>query len=165
MEMLPKIAGESNFSPTSKIWVYPISRRLTDAESEFVENQLQIFCKNWTAHNQELRAMGEVFENRLVILAVDESLAGASGCSIDKSVHFLEQLGERISADFFDRMTFGWLENETVKFGNLASFSAFVRSENFQPDTPMLNTLAKNRAEILEKFWVPFSESWQQRLV
>lgn len=164
-QILPKIARAAHFSTDSKVWIYPISRRLTDSEAEFVENQLTTFCKNWTAHDQKLQATGEIFENRLVILTVDESLAGASGCSIDKSVHFLERLGEQLRVDFFDRLTFGWLENERVNFGNLSEFSTRARAADFEPNTLMLNTLSKNRAEILERFWMPFSESWHRRLV
>lgn len=164
---LPQIAENQNFHPTSKVWIYPSSRRLTDDETVFVKTQLLQFCKNWTAHNQALAASAEVFENRLVILAVDESQAGASGCSIDKSVHFLERLGESVGADFFDRMTFGWLDSASgeVKFGGTTALSEAVRSGEISANTLMLNTLAQNRAEVLEKFWLPFEQSWHRRLV
>lgn len=167
MKILPEIVENQHFAPESKIWIYPASRRLTDEESVFVKNQLLQFCKNWTAHNQSLRATAEIFENRLLILTVDESQAGASGCSIDKSVHFLEQLGESVGADFFDRMTFGWLDEPSgaVKFGNSAQLSEAIRSGEITANSLMINTLAATRAEVSEKFWLPFSESWHRRLV
>jgi len=48
---------------------------------------------SWTAHNNQLKAKGEIRYNRFLILIVDESQAGASGCSIDKSVPFYETAG------------------------------------------------------------------------
>lgn len=160
----PALAHDVRFAPETRVWIYPCSRKLTDAEAEIAENQLLAFCKTWTAHNQALRAAAEIFENRLVILAVDESQAGASGCSIDKSVHFLEQLGQRLGVDFFDRMTFGWVSGDAVIFGNQTALAEAVRTGKISSETLMLNTLAKNRRELAEQWLVPFAQSWHRRL-
>ena len=160
----PALAHDARFAPETRVWIYPCSRQLTGEEAQFAENQLLAFCKTWTAHNQSLRATAEVFENRLVVLAVDESQAGASGCSIDKSVHFLEQLGQRLGVDFFDRMTFGWADGDGVVFGNQTALAEAVRTGKISPETLMLNTLAKNRLELAEHWLMPFGQSWHQRL-
>jgi hypothetical protein len=35
-----------------------------------------------------------------VVLSVDENVASATGCSIDKSVHFFQQLGTELNIDY-----------------------------------------------------------------
>lgn len=164
--LTPVIAKDSTFSPDSRVWVYTADRKLTDAESLFAQKNLDTFCQQWTAHNQALLAKAEVFENQFVILMVDESQAGASGCSIDKSVHFLEQLGEAIGADFFERMRFAWVDEQgNMQFANRPEFVAFAREGRIGTDTLVADTLVQTKAQLAEKWLIPLRESWHKRLV
>ena len=45
-----------------------------------------------------------LYKNRFLILAVDESQASASGCSIDSSVKFVKAMESELGTDFFNRM-------------------------------------------------------------
>lgn len=164
--LTPVIAKDSTFSPDSRVWVYTADRRLTDAESHMAQKNLDAFCQQWTAHNQALLAKAEVFENQFVILMVDESQAGASGCSIDKSVHFLEQLGDAIGADFFERMRFAWIDEQgNMQFANRPEFVAFAREGRIGTETLVADTLVQTKAQLAEKWLVPLRESWHKRLV
>ncbi|HOY07256.1 MAG TPA: hypothetical protein PLO67_17735 [Saprospiraceae bacterium] len=164
--MLPSLATHPSFSPDSRVWVYTSSRRLNDAEVQQVQAALDSFTSEWTAHNQALKATAEVFENQCIILMVDETQAGASGCSIDKSVHFLEELGVQVGADFFERMRFGWTDEQgQPQFAGRTELSEARQSGQITDQTPMLNTLVQSRREMLEKWWLPFSQSWHRRVV
>ena len=163
---LPQIAHLSSFSPDSRVWVYVSDRRLTDEEAATAQEALLVFTRDWTAHNQALKAIAEIYDNQCLILMVDEMQAGASGCSIDKSVHFLEQLGAHIGADLFERMRFAWADNSgQLHFANRIELSAARNNGEVTDETPMLNTLVQTRRELLEKWWVPFGESWHRRVV
>lgn len=163
---IPNLASTSTFSPDSRVWVYTSNRPLTAEESAFAQKNLDAFCQQWTAHNQALLAKAEVFENQLVILMVDETRAGASGCSIDKSVHFLEQLGAEMGADFFERMRFAWLnEQGEMQFANRPEFAALVREERIGHETLVADTLVQTKGQLAEKWLVPYSKSWHKRLV
>lgn len=164
--MAPFIATDTDFSPNSRVWVYTASRPLTAEESAFAQKNLDAFCKQWTAHNHALKAKAEVVENQLLILMVDETQAGASGCSIDKSVHFLEQLGDAIGADFFERMRFGWVNPQgEMQFANRPEFTALVQEGKIAAETLVADTLVQTKAQLLEKWLVPFEKSWHKRLV
>jgi hypothetical protein len=163
--LTPHLANSPEFSPDSRVWVYSCNRSLTDAESAEVQNQLDSFCKQWTAHNQALMATAEVFNHQFVILMVDETQAGASGCSIDKSVHFLEGLGAALKVDFFERMRFAWVgENDEMHFANQAELSAAVKDQRITGDTLMANTMVLNKRDLAEKWLVPFQQSWHRRI-
>ena len=162
----PRLASLSNFSEDSRVWVYISNRRLTTNESVEVQQQLDAFCKQWTAHNQALLAAAEVFEQQFIILMVDETQAGASGCSIDKSVHFLENLGETLNVDFFERMRFAWIDNnEQMTFSNPAELSTAVKNQEITDATLMANTLVQTKRELSEKWLLPFRQSWHRRIV
>ena len=164
--MTPIIANDTTFSPDSRVWVYTSNRPLTAEESLFVQKNLDVFCQQWTAHNQALLAKAEVLENQFVILMVDETQAGASGCSIDKSVHFLERLGAELGADFFERMRFAWVDEQgTMQFANRPEFVALAREGKIGSETLVADTLVQTKAQLAEKWLVPISKSWHKRLI
>ncbi len=162
--LTPNLATADGFSPESRVWVYTASRLLSDDEVQTAQTALNIFVQQWTAHNQALKAAAEIFENQFVILLVDESQAGASGCSIDKSVHFLEALGQKLNVDLFERMRFAWVQNEALQFAGRADFSAQVQQAKITDNTLMVNTLVQNKKELQENWLLPFSKSWHRRL-
>ncbi len=163
--MTPVIANDSTFSLDSRVWVYTSNRPLSASESKFAQSNLDAFCQQWTAHNQALLARAEVFENQFIILMVDETQAGASGCSIDKSVHFLEQLGAEINADFFERMRFAWIDEQgKMQFASRPEFVAFAREGKIGSETLVADTLVQTKRQLTEKWLVPFGESWHKRL-
>lgn len=165
MTLTPSLAHDTAFAPESRVWIYTTHRPLTDAEVLKVQEALDAFARQWTAHNQALQAKAEVFQNQFVILMVDETRAGASGCSIDKSVHFLEGLGKELGIDFFERMRFAWVENDEMYFADRAEFAAHVGSGRISEKTLVVNTLAQTKRDLEEKFLLPFGQSWHRRLV
>ena len=89
---------------TSKTWIYQSNRAFTPEEAIEIQNHIHVFCRNWVSHSNELKAAGQLINNRFIVLMVDESKAGASGCSIDKSVHFIKSIGSKYQTEMFDRM-------------------------------------------------------------
>lgn len=163
--LTPHLAHDAAFSPESRVWIYTTNRPLTETEVLAAQQALDIFARQWTAHNQALQAKAEVFQNQFVILMVDETRAGASGCSIDKSVHFLEGLGQEIGVDFFERMRFAWVEDGEMKFADRAEFSSKVAAGKISEETLVVNTLAQTKQDLDDKWLVPFGKSWHRRLV
>jgi hypothetical protein len=157
----------NDFSPASRVWVYVSNRALSESEAAQVQMALEVFCRQWTAHNQALQAAGRVVERQAIVLLVDETRAGASGCSIDKSVHFLEDLGGRLGVDFFDRMRFGFQDAATGvgRWVGREELSALVQNGEIGQDTLMYNTLVTNKEALDTRWLVPFGESWHRRLV
>ncbi len=163
--LTPSLAHDPAFAPESRVWVYTANRSMSHDEAAAAQHTLDAFARQWTAHNQALQAKAEVFQNQFIILLVDETKAGASGCSIDKSVHFLEGLGQELGIDFFERMRFAWTENDEMYFADRDEFSGHVGSGRISGETLVVNTLAQSKKDLNEKWLVPFGESWHRRLV
>ncbi|MBU6342023.1 MAG: hypothetical protein KGS48_11070 [Bacteroidetes bacterium] len=162
---LPESAHVSGFHPGSRIWAYVCARPLTQEESSFAQAELDQFARKWTAHDQALKARTEIYLNQIVLLMVDETQAGASGCSIDKSVHFLESLSARLNVDFFERMRFFWLdENGAIQSASRPEFAQRVQEGAVGANTLVLNQLVQNLHELQHKWWLPFQESWHKKL-
>jgi hypothetical protein len=159
------LANLTDFAPESRVWVYVLNRRLTEQEAQFVQQQAGQFVRGWTAHDAALQAAAEVFDRQAILLMVDETRAGASGCSIDKSVHFLEQLGQAVGADFFERMRFAWVdESGNLQWSNRAEFADQLAQQKIKDDTLIVNTLAGTKRDLQEKWLQPMRASWHRRI-
>lgn len=161
----PALATAPGFAPESRVWVYTANRPLTDTEAQYIREALHDFSHRWTAHNQALKAAAEVFQNQFILLMVDETQAGASGCSIDKSIHILEALGHQLGVDLFERMRFAWVENDALQYADRTGLAARVADSSIQPETLMVNTLVQTKSDLQEKWLVPFAQSWHRRIV
>ncbi|MDF2431374.1 MAG: hypothetical protein JWP44_1005 [Mucilaginibacter sp.] len=152
------------FSENSRVWVYQSDKRLSDNEIQQIQNLLNEFTTGWTAHNNQLKAKAEVRYNRFLILIVDESQAGASGCSIDKSVHFMQQLEQQFGIKLFDRFNLAYREGNEVISAPRHDFEAMLKQGSINTDTIVFNNMVQNLNELQTKWEVPFKDSWHIQL-
>ncbi|MEM6318208.1 MAG: hypothetical protein AAF960_11095 [Bacteroidota bacterium] len=150
---------------TTRVWIYQAQAPLPTEKIAEIRRHLTQFVTSWVSHNNQLRAFGDIYHNQFIVLMVDESQAGASGCSIDKSVRFLQQIEQHYNVNLFDRMTFTYKEGETVKSANRMEFKALYEAGSINDQTLVFDNLVKNKGEF-DKQWVkPLGESWHKRMV
>jgi hypothetical protein len=152
------------FSQHSRVWVYQSDKKLSDHEVQQIQQELDNFTTSWTAHNNQLKAKGEVRYNRFLILIVDESQAGASGCSIDKSVHFMKQLEQHFGINLFDRFNLAYREGKEVLSLPRHAFEDMLKQGKINTETIVYNNMVQNVAELETKWEVPFKNSWHIQL-
>lgn len=152
------------FSSHSRVWVYQSDRKLTDAETLQAQVLLDNFTTGWTAHNNQLLAKAEIRYNRFLILFVDESQAGASGCSIDKSVNFMKQLEQHFGINLFDRFNLAYRDGEEILSVPRHQFEELLKAGKINTETIVFNNLAQNITELQTKWEVPFKDSWHIQL-
>ena len=89
----------NNLPDTSRIWVYQCNRKFTPEELEYIQAKTRYFLTQWTAHGTELEAGFEIKYDRFIVLGLNQENASASGCSIDASVHFIQELQQKMDVD------------------------------------------------------------------
>ena len=146
-----------DFPSTAKVWIYQSNREFIEKERNFILSSSSDFLKNWNAHGSKLNACAEIFYNRFLVFFVDETMASASGCSIDKSVHFVKELEQRLNLNFFDRLQIAYLEDEEVKTIHFSEINAL--SDN----TIIFNNAVTSKLEWETSWKQPIRESWVVR--
>ncbi len=154
-----------HFPSETRVWIYQANKPIDTEKLPALRSVVNQFAQNWVSHNRQLRAHGDVLHNRFILLAVDESQADASGCSIDKSVHFLKQLEAQLELDLFDRMTFAWKEGDSVKTAPSTDFAALYQSGEINDETLVFDNLVKTKGELEENWLKPLNKSWHRRFV
>jgi hypothetical protein len=151
---------------SSKVWIYQSDKEFTYDELDYAREDIFHFLSEWTAHSAELDSYGNIFHKRFLAFFVDESKAHASGCSIDTSVRFVEALGKKMNKDFFDRMTYAYMDEEedihTLHHNNLSG--AYADGKVFD-STFFFNNLVKTKGDFLTNWIRPLDESWHKRFV
>jgi hypothetical protein len=148
----------------SRVWVYQSNRVLSTKETETISNNLINFTKSWTAHNQKLKADFEIKYNRFLVLMVDETEAGASGCSIDKSVHLMKELEQQFNIDLFDRFNIAYKVEDEVKSASREAFEELIKTGVINSNTIVFNNLVPDYGLYLEKWEVPLKDSWHAKV-
>jgi len=154
-----------NLPDTTRVWIYQSSRPFTSTELPEIQAYLQQFARQWVSHNRDLRSFADVFHNQFIVLMVDESQAGASGCSIDASVHFLQQLQAQFGIDLFDRMFFAYKEDGEVKTAHRSEFKQLYQAGKISDETLVFDNLVTTKEAFEEKWTKPLKESWHKRMV
>lgn len=152
------------FSEQSRVWIYQSDRELYDEEVKQLHEILNKFASEWTAHNHQLKAKAEIRYNRFLILIVDENQAGASGCSIDKSVNFIKRLEQEFGISLLDRFNLAYREGEKVLSAPRDEFEDLLRSGKINSNTIVYNNLVQNLEQLETKWEVPFKDSWHNQL-
>lgn len=150
---------------TSRVWIYQSNRSFTDEELQQINHGLDVFLKQWTAHGAELKTGYEVRYKRFIIIGLDQSQTAATGCSIDESVKFIQELESRFDVDLLDKMNVSYKQGEFIAYKNLKDFRKMAKDRAVSANTVVFNNLVNNKAEYLSDWEVPASESWHNRFL
>jgi hypothetical protein len=150
---------------TARVWIYQAQKPFSSSTVEALKPQIEEFVRVWTSHNNALKAWGDIYHNQFIVLMVDESQAGASGCSIDKSVAFVKHIEQATGIDLFDRLTFTYLEGEAVKSAHKDVFEELYQKGQIGDQTLVFNNLVKTKAEFENNWTVALGESWHKNFV
>jgi len=152
-----------NLPEESKIWIYQSNRKFSEEEFAEIEKDLQVFVENWAAHGTSLEASFQLKYNRFIILAVNQEVQTATGCSIDSSVAFIQSLEKKYDVDLLDKMNVTFKLGEHVAHKPLIDFKKMAKDKAVTGNTIVFNNLVNNIAEYNESWEVPASDSWHSR--
>ncbi|RZK10215.1 MAG: ABC transporter ATPase [Flavobacterium sp.] len=152
-----------NLPEESKIWIYQSNRKFSEEEFAEIEKDLQVFIENWAAHGTSLEASFQLKYNRFIILAVNQEVQTATGCSIDSSVAFIQSLEKKYEVDLLDKMNVTFKLGEHVAHKPLIDFKKMAKDKAVTGNTIVFNNLVNNIAEYNESWEVPAADSWHSR--
>lgn len=149
----------------SRVWIYQANRSFTDSELSEIRSRLDAFLEQWTAHGSDLQAGYSIKYKRFIVIALNQNLNIATGCSIDASVHFIQQLEQDYNVDLMDKMNVSYKQGEYVAYKSLIDFKKMAKDRAISKNTIVFNNLVTNIAEFKENWEVPASESWHSRFL
>jgi len=162
MISIPKATIElfNDLDPQSKVWLYASDRLLSEIETEQINERILTFTKQWTAHDVALKGTGKVIFNRFIVLAVDESHTNASGCSIDKSVHFIKGIEKEYGLNLFDRLKIYYQQDNGMNAFHFNDLKDVLAKNQISEDTLIFDTTITKLDQLQIGFVKEASKSW-----
>lgn len=141
----------------ARLWIYQADRKLSEAEEQVITEEMSVFCALWVAHGSPLNTSFRIERSQFLILAVDEGVTGASGCSIDGSVRLLKSLHERMGIDFLSHSRVPFLIDGEVKLIPVRELKDEFTAGILGPDTSTFHMQAATK-EVWERNWILSAE-------
>jgi len=151
---------------SSRTWVFGADRNLDESATDLLLRETDRFIAQWHAHGAPLTAARDLKHGRFLTVAVDQSTAGASGCSIDGLFRSLKALEPRLGASL---VTSGLLFYRGAK-GDIAAvdreqFAALSARGEIGPDTRVFDPTVTTLGEWRARFELSAGESWHAKLL
>ncbi|HEX6224753.1 MAG TPA: hypothetical protein VFZ52_10095 [Chryseolinea sp.] len=148
---------------TSRVWIYQANRPFNLAEADIISRGLSAFTESWLVHGSPMQASFCLKYDQFIILAADEDLNAASGCSIDDSVRTLRNLGAELKIDFFDRTLVAFKKGEQIFTIPAPDLKTKLSDGTWDSDTLMFNNVVNTKEDLTQKWLIRAGASWLKR--
>lgn len=161
------IPGLENFRlpDHARIWIFQAERFLTDAETAQLQETGDRFAGQWKAHGKELAAQFGVVANLFAVMAIDEHMEGASGCSIDTFMRFIQDAEKALNIRFTDRMVFAFMHEGRLKTGTRTDAKTLAAAGILTPETAVFDNLVSDLGKLRSEWLKPASNLWLGKLL
>ena len=146
----------------SRVWVYQANRPLMANEIEQISSFFIHEMNAWAAHGAPLNASFEIRFNQVIIIAVNEDVNEASGCSIDASTRWFKSLGETLQIDFFDRQI-AKIQGEQISLIPMTSIKEFILSAHLLEEDFIIPPQTSDLGQYRNQWLQTVRESWLKK--
>lgn len=149
----------------ARVWVYKCAQAFSPEQRKGIMDRGRAFTASWAAHGAALDACVDVLHDRFVIVAVDEQQAMASGCSIDKSVRFVQDMEQELDIKLTDRMVVLYEKEGIVRACRVPEVEGLLKSGELTADTIVFDDLVNTKADLDARFRNPLRSTWMARFL
>lgn len=146
--------------PHARVWIYQASRPLSEEELMPLLPRLAAFAEEWTSHGQQLAASAQFLHRQFLVLGLDETVAGASGCSIDASVRFVRELELELGLDLLEKSQMAFLADGQLWLLPRRELRAAIAAGQITADTPYFNNTLSTKGELATNWPAPAGQTW-----
>jgi hypothetical protein len=151
---------------SARTWVFGADKTLEGPASDELLAEVDRFLSQWKAHGSPLTVGRDWKYGRFLTVAVDQSTAGASGCSIDGLFRSLKALEPKLGASLVTSgLVFYRDESGAVQSADRERFSAAGAEGKVQSTTKVFDPTIATLGEWRARFELTVSQSWHAGLL
>ena len=150
----------------ARVWVFGSSNVLSGEPERELLAAVDGHLGTWHAHGAPLTCARDWRDGRFLVIGVDQSTAGASGCSIDSLFHILQGIERSLGTSLVagGRVFYRNPDGEVVAVDR-PTFGARARAGLIDEETPVFDTSVTTAGDYRARFERPVKESWHAALV
>lgn len=143
----------------NRAWAYIISKELSAEQIQQIKTEGHEFVNAWTAHENKLSGSFDIFENRIIVVQVNEDVNAASGCSIDKLTRFVKDTEKKYSMELMNRLLVALKINNSLQIFHSSKIKELLQNNTIDENTIVYNTSINNTRD-LANWEQPLKETW-----
>jgi hypothetical protein len=143
----------------SRIWIYAAEYKLTNEQEDHILKSISDHLQNWESHKVPLTAGVTILENHFIVIALDESKNGASGCSIDTLQNKVQEIEKELSVSLLNRL------NVFCRIDNEIQCVPSFKLESIAKSNTLFYDLTIQKKSDLNYYLKPISEGWCTNLL
>jgi hypothetical protein len=147
----------------SHVWVYQSNRPMEEKEIKYIKIHAEEFISSWESHGIPVPGSFKILYDRFLVIAADENGFNVSGCSMDKSIHFVKGLEQELSISFFDRLLMPFKHKDAIAFYKINSLKELIAKGEIHQDDIFINTMVSNIHELNTSFEIKAIDSFLSR--
>ena len=150
----------------ARLWVFAASDPVTGDRVNRLLDAVDEWLENWKAHGEPLTCARDWRDDRFLTIGVDQSTAGASGCSIDALFRVFQRLQHAIGTSMlgggrvFYRNSYGDVVGQSR-----AAFSSQAASGSIGAETLVFDTSITTARAFRTEFERRAADSWHRELL
>src|SRR6185295_11290079 len=137
---MPTVAFES-LPREARVWVFAADAALSAGAEAALLREVDAFLAQWNAHGNPLTCARAWRDGRFLAIGVDQSTAGASGCSVDGLFRVLQRLQPELGASLLPGPRVYWRSADGAIASNVRpEFTRLASSGAVSAATPVFDT-------------------------
>jgi hypothetical protein len=150
----------------ARVWVFGAEKTIDAGGTDLLLGEVDRFLSQWHAHGAPLTVGRDWKYGRFLTIAVDQSTAGASGCSIDGLFRTLKGLEPRLGASLVTSgVVFFRGQKGAIECVERERFTALSTEGKVVPDTRVFDPTVTTLGEWRARFELNAAQSWHAGLL
>ncbi len=149
----------------ARVWIFAATDPLDADRAAPMLAAVDEYLRQWHAHGEPLTCGRDWRDDHFLAIGVDQSTAGASGCSIDAMFRILQGLQSSLGTALVGGGRVFWRDSGgAVRCTDRAGFRDLAAPGRVSGDTPVFDTSVVTAAGYRSSFEKPLRNSWHREL-
>jgi len=150
----------------ARTWVFGSDKSLDESAGTALLIETDKFLAGWKAHGSQLTSGRDWSHRRFLTVAVDQSAAGASGCSIDGLFRALRSLEPKLGASLVNSGLIYYRDDSgDVQSVTRDTFTSLAANGKIRQETKVFDPTVITLGEWRSKFESDVDHSWHSGLI
>ncbi|HEY7877751.1 MAG: hypothetical protein ACHQTF_04950 [Gemmatimonadales bacterium] len=151
---------------SARVWIFAADHPLTGDPAAQLLAHVDEYLAHWQAHGHPLTCAREWRHDRFLAIAVDQTDAFASGCSIDGLFRALQSLQKSLGTTLVGGARVHYRDaGGAIQAVTRDQFSALGATGGIDDHTPVFDSTVATAGEWRERFETELGRAWHKELV
>jgi hypothetical protein len=162
---MPQVAFNA-LPDEARVWVFGAANAIDEPKAARLLGAVDDFLEQWHAHGSPLLCARDWRDDHFLAIGVDQSTAGASGCSIDGLFRTLARLEPELGTTLLGGgRVYHRDADGCVIASSRKAFNELARDGRVGADTHVFDTSLTSASQWRDQFERPARDSWHAELI